>query len=142
MNPNHSRTRPRRGYTLIELAVSLLVVMAAMGVSVKVLGWVATERRAADRRDWALQTVSNVLERVTSGPFDRATAGEVKALAAATAAGRSLPGAAWEVAVEDEPGAPAPARRVSLQLRWNERAGGLGAPVRLTAWVYRRGPSR
>ncbi len=142
MNANPFRTRPRRGYTLIELAISVVVVMAAMGVTVKVLGWVATERRAADRRDWAVQTVSNVMERVSSGPFDRVTPEAVKAVAAATSADRALPGAVWGVTVEDEPGGPAPARRVALQLRWKERSGGLSLPVRLTAWVYRKGPSQ
>ena len=142
MNANRSRSRPRRGFGLAELAISAMVVMVAMGVTVKVLGWVATERRAADRREWAVQTVSNVLERVGSEPFDRVTTETVKTIAAATTRDRALPDAVWEVAVEDDKDAPIPSRRVSLQLRWKERSGGWGAPVRLTAWVYGWGASK
>src|SRR5437660_1076339 len=75
MNANRPQTRPRRrGYTLIEMAIAVIVVMTAMGVTVRVLGWNARERRAADRREWAVQAASNILERVSAEPFDRVTA--------------------------------------------------------------------
>jgi hypothetical protein len=119
--------------------MSVLVLLAAMNVTVKVLGWVGTERRGADRRQWAVQAASNVLERVAAGPFDRVTPDNVKAITARTDASRVLPGPAWEVEVDDEPGSPVPARRVSVRLRWKERSGEWGAPVRLSAWVFRRG---
>lgn len=133
--------RPRGGYTLIELALSLLVLLAAMGVTVRVLGWVGKDRRAADRRQWAVQTAGNVMERVSAGPFEKVTTGEANTIAAAAGAGRVLPDAAWEVAV-DEVKEPAPGKRVTLRLRWRETGLGLSGPVRLTAWVYpRRTPS-
>lgn len=128
----------RPGYTSVEIALSVLVLMAAMGISVRVLGWVATERRAADRRQWALQEVANVMERATAEPFDRLSPAKVRAIAADSEAARRLPDGSWEVAVDDEPDAPAPAKRVSVRLRWKERSGGWDAPARLTAWVFGR----
>lgn len=143
MNANRKTTRPvRRAFTTLELAVSVLTVMTAMGMTVKVLGWVGTERRAADRRQWAAQVASNVLERASSEPFDRVTADTVKAIASRTDAARSLPGAEWEVSVVDEDPSPVPARRVTLRLRWTERSGNWVAPVRLTSWVFRGGPQK
>jgi hypothetical protein len=127
---------------VLELAVSVLVLLAAMSVTVKVLGWFGNERRAADRRQWAVQAASNVLERVASEPFDRVTAERTREIAAATGAAKVLPGAAWDVAVEDDRDLPVPARRVYVQLRWEERTGGWGSPVRLTTWVYRRGDTK
>ena len=142
MNAKRTQTRPRRGYTLLELAVSVMVLMTAMIVSVRVLGWVGNERRASDRRQWALQTASNVLERVSREPFERVTPETVKSIAAATAAERALPDPAWEVAVDVVKGEATPSKRVTLGLRWKERSGELGAPVRLTSWVFRTGAAK
>jgi len=133
--------RRRGGYTLVELALSLLVLLAAMGVTVRVLGTVGKDRRAADRRQWAVQAVANVMERVTAGPFERVTSGYANRIADGTGAAGFLPGAAWEVAV-DEVKEPVAGKRVTLRLRWKETGVGLSGPVRLTAWVYpRRAPS-
>ena len=44
--------------------------MIAMTLTVKVLGWVGTEHRAWDRRQWAAQEASNLMEQATARPFD------------------------------------------------------------------------
>ena len=72
----------RRGYGLAEIAMAVLLVMVAMNLTVKILAVTGTQRRAADRRLWALETASNVLERVTAGPFDAVTEDAVRAEAA------------------------------------------------------------
>jgi hypothetical protein len=131
------RTR-RRGYSIIELALALFLFMTAMGLTVKVLGWVGTERRGADRRLWAVQVVSNVMDRLSAEPFESVTADRARTIADEAAAGKAVPGASWEIAVNDEREAVPPAKRVSLQLHWNDRSGGWDGPVRLTSWVYRR----
>ena len=137
---NNPRGPSRRGgYTMVELAVSVLVLVAAMGISVRVVGWVGAERRSADRRQWALQEVANVMERVSAEPFDRVTPAKARAIASGSDAAGRLPGGSWEVAVDDERDSPVPARRVSVRLRWKDRSGGWEAPARLTAWVFRRG---
>ncbi len=142
MNANRRADRSRRGYSLAELAVAMMVVMTAMTVSIKVLGWNATERRASDRRDWALQTASNVLEGASALPFDKVDTAAVQSLAHATDSEKVLPGASWEIAVADDPESPVPARRIQLKLQWKERSALLSGPVRLTSWVYRRRPAQ
>ncbi len=142
MNANRKGTRPRRGFTLPEVAIAAFVLVVAMGLSVKVLGWLGTERRAADRRQWAIQATSNVMERIVSEPFDRVTVETARALADKAEASRALPGADWEIAIEDDRDAPVPGRRISLRLRWKERSAEPVAPVRLTSWVYRQGASK
>jgi prepilin-type N-terminal cleavage/methylation domain-containing protein len=132
------RGKARRGYTLIELAISMLVLVAAMGVTVKALGWLGQERRAGDRRQWAVQAASNVMERLASEPYEQVSDATAKALVAEAGADRVLPGAVWDVTVTDDAGSPVPGKRVALALRWRERSGGWGSPVRLTSWVYRR----
>ena len=125
--------RPRRrGYTLLELAVAVFLLMAAMGVTVKVLGWIGAERRSADRRQWAVQAVSNIL----GAPRRRAVRGRhggpVKAIAAAS---RTSPGCS-RVRRGRSPStrtkeSPVPSKRVRIELRWTERgrqSGGARTP--------------
>ena len=137
--PRGSRRR-RPGWALAELVLATVALMAAMGVTVKAVGWVARERRAADRRSWALNAASNVLERVGGEPFEGVTPDRVRAIAEAAGAAGVLPEAAWDVEVADDPGSPTVAgRRVSVRLRWKDRSGDWTGPVRLTSWVYRGG---
>jgi hypothetical protein len=135
------RRRPARpgrpGYTLFEIVLSVLLLLAAMNITVKVLGWVGSERRAADRRQWALQEVSNLLERLSAEPFERVSVARAKELTDESHAGRTLPDAAWEVGVIDESASPVKCKRVTAVLRWKDRSGGWDGPVCLTSWVYR-----
>lgn len=126
----------RRGYSLLELTMSVIVLMAAMSLTVKVLGWVGMERRAADRRLWAIQEMGNVMERVAGEPFDKLTKASVESLTTEGHLERVLPGALWEVGVVDDDKKALTSKRVTIGLRWKERAGGWEAPLTLTTWVY------
>lgn len=137
-----SLKRSRRGYSLLELTVSVIVLMTAMGLTVKVLGWVGMERRAAERRLWAIQELGNVMERVAGEPFDKVTKTSVAAAAAEGHLERVLSGARWEVGVFEDDKKALTAKRVTIGLRWKEKAGGWEAPLTLTSWVFaRRKPS-
>jgi Tfp pilus assembly protein PilV len=138
MTTLRSSPRTRRGYALVEVAMSVLILIAAMSLALKLVAWVAAERRTADRRLWAVQEVSNVMERLTSEPFDKVTTEKAKALVEEAGAPRVLPGANWSVEVVEQAAGPeTPGKRVALQLRWKTRSGEWDAPVRLSAWVYR-----
>jgi hypothetical protein len=137
MNARRTRPAARRGYGMIELAMAVFLLMAAMGLMVKALAAIAAERVAADRRLWAAEATSNVMERVAAEPFEAVTVEKARSIAADAHADRALPGAAWEVSVEDEPAGPAASKRVALRLKWKDRWGGWDAPVRLTGWVFR-----
>lgn len=134
------RTRSRPGFTLLELTLAVLLIMTAMGVLVRVLAWIGTERRAADRRVWAAQEVANVMERVTSEPFDRLTRDRAEAIARTIEAQRILPNASWEFDIADQLENSVPSKRVAVGLRWSETSGAWESAVRLTAWVYRGRP--
>ena len=49
--------------------MSAVMLMIAMALTMKVVGWVAAERRAWDRRQWAAQEAANLMERVTGRPL-------------------------------------------------------------------------
>jgi len=143
-NRDASGARLRRGgYTLVEVVLSVVVLLSAMTVVVKLLGWVGLERREADRRSWAVQEVANVMERLTARPFDEITAEQAGRLTLSPSARQSLPEAELAVGVaEDQPGAGRSAKRIAVRLRWRGRAGEWEAPVRLTTWIERGRPAR
>ena len=135
--------RARRGSLLAEIAMSSVLLMIAMGLTVKVLGWMGVERRSWDRRQWAAQEVSNLMEEATSRPFEEVTSASLKRLAISPHARALLPGVelATEVAANDPAGGPG-SKRVAIRLRWHNRSGEWDAPVRLTSWIYRGRPER
>jgi len=135
--------RARRGSLLAEIAMSSVMLMIAMGLTVKVLGWMGVERRSWDRRQWAAQEISNLMEAATSRPFEDVTSARLKALAISPHARALLSGAelATEVAENDPAGGPG-SKRVAIRLRWHNRSGEWDAPVRLTSWIYRGRPER
>jgi type II secretory pathway pseudopilin PulG len=123
----------RRGFTLVETGIAAVMLAIAMGLTVQVVAWVAAERRASERRRCAVQEVANLMERVTAQTH--LTPEAARAFLLSEPARGLLPGAELSVSVEE---VPAGSRRVSLRLRWKDRAGDWDAPVRLTSWVGRR----
>ncbi|WP_250846990.1 hypothetical protein [Aquisphaera insulae] len=129
--------RMRPAFILAELAMSAAMFMIAMFLIVKVMGWVAAERRGAERREWAVQEASNLLETFTARPFESVTSEAASRVALSTHARGVLPGAELkaEVVADGAAGGPG-SKRVSLVLRWRDRSGGWAAPVRLTTWLF------
>jgi hypothetical protein len=119
------------------MAAALLMV--AMALTVRVLGFVAHERRASERRQRALVEVANLMERITANPFDQVTPALAKSLTLSTGGQQSLPDSELAVDVaESAPGAGRAARRIAIRLRWRGPDGEWVAPVRLTSWIERR----
>jgi type II secretory pathway pseudopilin PulG len=122
-----AKSARRAGFLLGELLITVILLAVAMTVAVRLVGWVALEQRAAERRERALMEASNLLERLAAA---RA--------ALSPAAQQALPGAELKVEVT-EVDSPLPAKRLRVQVRWRDRSGGFEAPIRLTTWVYRPG---
>jgi Tfp pilus assembly protein PilV len=125
------------GFMIIELVVTALLLAIAMTVTVKVLGWVAHERRDAERRQLAVLEVGNIMERFAARPFDELTADSARGFTLTEPARLSLPGAELNVSVEGVDG-PRPAKRLAVRIRWQARAGIWAAPVRVMAWAYKQ----
>jgi hypothetical protein len=138
MTANSARSI-RRGSLLVEVAMAAVLLMIAMGLTVKVLGLVAVERRASERRQRALFEVGNLMERITAYPFDDVTPELGRRLALTPTSRQALPDAQLAVDVAgSEPGAGRSAKRVAIRLRWRGPEGEWVAPVRLTSWIERR----
>ncbi len=131
----------RRGFTLVEILVSVAMLATAMSLTVGLLGALAAERRAAERRLCAVQEVANLMERVSARPWGEVTPESLRTVSLSPRALQALPGAELTATVDDASAGPG-GKRISLRLRWRDRAGTWTAPVRLSAWIYRLGGER
>jgi hypothetical protein len=130
--------RARRGTLLLETAISALMLTIAMALAAQVTASVAAERRAWDRRGVAAAEVANALERISARPFDALAVGPIEGLSPSAAAAATLPGVELTAEAADDPAGDLPARRVTITVRWRNRAGDWEAPARLVTWIHQR----
>ncbi len=67
------RRSRRRGFGLVEMTIACVLLAAAMAATLQVVGWVALERRAVERRERAVLEASNLMERIAARPWDELT---------------------------------------------------------------------
>jgi Tfp pilus assembly protein PilV len=134
-----SNSPARRGSLLAEVTMAAVLLMIAMTLTVKVMGYAGIERRATERRQRALLEVANVMERITAHQFDQVTSDFAGRMTLSDEARRSLPDPELVVDVaEKSPGAGRKVKRIGISLRWRGRSGEWDRPVRLTSWIERR----
>jgi Tfp pilus assembly protein PilV len=128
----------RSGFGLIEMAVTGVLITAAMAATLQVVGWVAVERRAVERRERAVLEASNLLERISARSWDELSTDTLASIKISDQTASFLPGSALEVKVDPIEEAPA-RKKISVEIHWRDRSGRTESPVRLVSWVYRRG---
>lgn len=127
----------RRGFGLVELSIATLLLALAMAIVVQTAGWLATERRGAERRQRALQEAANLMERLTFRPWAELTPELAKAQTLSSPTKSALRDGTLDVSIGPAEG-DASARVIAIRIDWSNGAGGRVAPVRLVAWVHRR----
>jgi hypothetical protein len=143
LEPRRRRYHGHRGSLLAEVTMSTVLLVIVMGLTVKMLGWVALERRGAERREQAVVAVANLMERLAAYPYDLVTPELARRYAGPAQTAASLPDAELKVDIaESQPGAGRSAKRIAIQLRWRDHNGEWAAPVRLASWIERRRKSR
>lgn len=128
----------RRGFTLIELIATCILLGVVFSVSIPLLTVVAHERRSAEQRQFALQHATNLLERATTKSWSELKVGNQELTAAPTDVQTLLPGLERRVEVKELSETPR-SKQVEVSVRWKSRSGELVAPLRLSAWVYPNG---
>ncbi|HEX4145536.1 MAG TPA: prepilin-type N-terminal cleavage/methylation domain-containing protein [Pirellulales bacterium] len=129
----------RRGVTLIEVSVSILLVASLGSLLVGALVSRARQERAIDRRELAVAEAANLMEQLTSLAWNDLTQKRLAPLKLSENLRQSIPAAALEVAVETPPDKPE-GKRISIKIDCPGPSGQATRPVRLTSWVYRIGP--
>jgi hypothetical protein len=130
---------PRRGSLLLELAITGALLAVAMTLTLRLISGLGNEQRNHDRRDWAVQEAANVMERVTSLPFESIGSETGSPVGLSPEARQVLPGVELHVqTLENGPAGGAGSKRVVVRIRWRNRAGEWDSPVRLTSWIYQK----
>lgn len=122
----------RRGYTILEVVVSLMLLMTAATVAGRVMHATLVERLRSDERLAALTLAENAIEAARATPFDRLTPEWAAALKPDEESAAQLPELDFQVRVEPLAGRVG-VKRVDVRLRWRQT--GPDAPVRLTAYL-------
>jgi hypothetical protein len=130
-------TQMRRGISLLEAAVSIVVLGAALMTTAQILRWTALQERSTERRRCALEAATAVLDRFTLEPWEAITPSQAATLSLPRETAQSLGESRLIVKVAEEPGKPA-AKRISVELGWGPTGRGAIDEVRLTTWVFQR----
>ncbi len=131
------RSRNRAGALLVETTVALILLMAAMGIAVQLIAAAGRSKRREERPARAEIEAANVMERLSTVPFDRATPEFAHQIVLSDAARQVLPGAALSIEITPQT-APehVAARRIQLALRWKMQSGEWDRPVTLVSYRY------
>lgn len=123
------------GFSLVELIVALILLGTVMSIVVPALGWMGHLNRHSLQRQEAVQGLHNLMDELTSRPYEKLTPEAAANIELPPTLKDQLPGATLEVEIQE---AEPKAKRIRLELGWNQRNGRPLAPTRLTAWVYKR----
>ena len=125
----------RRGMTIMELLVSLLILGAAMAALVQFVLLVGRQQQSLHQRRLALQEVGNQAERLALASWDETAPDKLKTWQPSPDLVDVLPRATCQATVSEEEGAPA-SRRIRLEVTWTNAAGQPVEPVTLTLWKF------
>ncbi len=132
--------RDRRGYTIVELVVTSILLGAVFSSLAPILGSVNRLRQSGERRQLALLEVANLMEELSTRPWAQLTAEGTEGIVLSDAVAAALPDAELAIRITPEDSEVAAdaieVRRIEISLRWREQGEQFIAPVRLVTWRY------
>ncbi len=134
-----SRTSRRRGFGLIEMAVAGALFLAMVLITIQLIGWVATERQAVNRREVATRALGNLIEQILARPWTEISTESITSVAASMNGSRSTGRGQIRAQVIDGPAVDGRgSKKVVAELVWPDHDKRVGASVRLVAWTFER----
>ncbi len=127
-----------RGSMIVELLACGALLGVVLSTAIPTLRWVIHQRKFTDQREAAMLEVDNLMERVTALDWSELTTERAVEFRLSAAVAAQLPEPHLAIAVESDAKDDA-AKIVRINLTWNETSVRPAPPVRLAAWVYRRG---
>lgn len=123
------------GMAVVEAIVAMVIALAVLATVGQLLALAAGQRRAALQRAAAVREAGNLMEQVMARPWAEITPDKLAQLPLPESCRQSLPGVRLQLEATAE-GEPADAKRISIRIDWQDRAGQRVVPVRLVAWRY------
>ena len=133
----HFRHTVRRGFTLAEATAAGVLFVVALASFAQLLGFIAVERRAFERRRLAVAEASNLMERATALPWDELADSSLKSFRLSDDARSNLPNATLNLEVVAGTEDAIESKRISITIYWRSSGGRNDRPARLVAWVQR-----
>ena len=130
--------RFRNGFGLVEMVLTGALFAAAMVATVQLVGWIASDRRATERRERAVVEASNLMERIKASRWDDLTTEKVASLKLGSSSSNFLHVSTLSMKVDAFQDAPI-RKRITVEVSWLDRSGRPEAPVRLIAWSHLTG---
>ena len=131
----------RRGFTLLEIGVSLVILATAMILVVQVGYWSFRERARTASQFVAVEQAANVLEAARAVPWDSLTTEWAESQQISAALSDQLPDGKLMVTVEPVQAQPL-TKRVTVEVRWMMAEEIESRTVRLIAVFSRRAASK
>ena len=125
----------RGGFTIIEMIGTCLLLGILFSMTIPMLLLVSRERRSAEQRQFAVQHATNLLEEAVQRGWSDLEPGELKVPNPDRDLQAVLPGLQQTLVVKqlaDE----FETRQIIASIQWQNRAGELVSPLRLSAWVH------
>ena len=135
------RLPARRGLSVLEVTMALLILTFAIGGLLQILTVSAAQRRTSEKRRLALQEVANQAERVALLSWDETTDERLDRLAPSAELLVAVSSAALAVKQTEEAGPPA-AKRIRLEVSWTTADGQGVEPVGVTVWKHQPAEKR
>jgi Tfp pilus assembly protein PilV len=126
----------RRGFLLLEVIVSSVLLAALTMVCLKYFLVAAAQRQSTDQRLTAMREAENIMERLSVRPWSELTPETLSKQSLSPEIQRFMPDAELKIDIADEETKP-PAKRITVSIRWQDQNGQWTEPVRLVAWSYR-----
>jgi len=139
MNQPFSTARPaiRRGSMLVEVTVSAALLATLLAIIGQVMVQLHKQNRITDRYLHAQQTLENLMEDATRNDWTSLNSETISQLKLSETAEQKLPQAVLNGNVFEQTD-PVLAKRVTLQLSWQNASGSTRPPLVLTTWVYKQ----
>ena len=120
---------------MVETAVALVVLAAAMVALAQLVTLAGRQRRQSEERRIALQEVANQAEQLALLRWEDVAADKLRTWQASPELAAAIPHAACQISVSEEPGSPA-GQRIQLRVAWTNAAGQEVEPAELTIWKF------
>jgi len=127
----------RRGLSLLELTVAMIILGGLMSLCVKWVVATGGQQREAQWRAAALREAANAMERLAAQSWEELSAERAATVGLSEEARQSLPGGALVVHVTQAAGEPE-SKEIAVTVRWRPRPETPEAHVRLVAWKFRK----
>jgi len=111
------------------------VLTVLVAVCAQMFATIGVERRAAEKRTLALQEAANVVEQISSLPWDEINETRLATIVMSPSAQETLVGGTVKINLEPVAGLPM-AKHVRVEIGWPNGLPGTAAPVQLDYWAY------